>query len=223
MPEFFLLLGTDIFLAISLLTCLFDKYFPPTLSYMYQLASLAGFGNLLVSRAFLLDFDEYARFWYSMSYLTVALTSIAAVNIYLAFSKRQFEAARIFLAGVTVPSFLVSAFFVNSYAQVATYPLLFVPALSAGSIFVPVVALDTLVAGVGIYVFLRPKWWHISVTGAAVVFAAALVQFLLPGWQNVSFLMLASISAAAACVIVLGAGLFILVRLWEVRDQNIEQ
>jgi len=213
MPEFFVLLGIDIFLAISLLTCLFDKHFPPMLPYIYQLASLVGFGNLLVSREFLQIFDEYARFWYSMTYLAIALTNIAAINVYLAFSKKQFTIAKVFLSAVTIPSYLVSMLFINNYAQVATYPILSVPALSMPSVFVAVVALDTLVVGVGVYVFLRPKWWHITAVGTAVVTAASLYTFLRPAWQNVTFVTFAAI-LGAACVIVLGASIFILLRLW---------
>jgi hypothetical protein len=83
MPEFFLLLAIDIFLAVSLLTCLLDKHFPTALSYIYQLAALIGFGNLLVSREFLQIFDEYMRFWYSIIYLAIGLPNVAAVNLYL--------------------------------------------------------------------------------------------------------------------------------------------
>jgi hypothetical protein len=213
MPEFFLLLGIDIFLAISLLTCLFDKHFPSMLPYIYQVASLVGFGNLLVSREFLQVFDEYARFWYSMTYLAIALTNIAAVNIYLAFSKKQFAIAKVFLSAVTIPSYLVSMLFVNNYAQVATYPILSVPELPMSSIFVAVVALDTMVVNGGIYIFLRPKWWHIAATGTAVVTAASFYTFLEPAWQSMTFLTLATI-LGTACVIVLGASIYMLLRLW---------
>ena len=213
MPEFFVLLGIDIFLAISLLTCLFEKHFPPMLPYIYQLASLVGFGNLLVSRDFLQIFDEYARFWYSMAYLAIALTNIAAVNIYLAFSKKQYTVAKVFLSAVTIPSFLVSTLFINNYAQVATYPILSIPQLPLSSVFVAVVALDTLVVGVGVYIFLRPKWWHIAATGIAMILAAGFYTLLMPTWQNVTFLTFAAI-LGVACVIVLGASVFILLRLW---------
>jgi hypothetical protein len=213
MPEFFVLLGIDIFLAISLLTCLFDKHFPPMLPYIYQLASLVGFGNLLVSRNFLDIFDEYARFWYSMVYLAIALTNIAAVNVYLAFSKKQFAVAKVFLSAVTIPSYLVSILFINNYAQVATYSILSIPVLPMSSIFVGVVTLDTLVVGVGVYVFLRPKWWHIATTGIALVLAAGFYTLFIPAWQNVTFLTFAAI-LGAACVIVLGASVYILLRLW---------
>jgi len=213
MPEFFLLLGIDIFLAMSLLTCLFDKHFPPMLPYVYQLASLAGFGNLLVSREFLQIFDEYARFWYSMAYLVIALTNIAAVNIYLAFSKKQLAIAKVFFSAVTIPSYLVSILFITNYAQAATYQILSIPVLPTSSIFIAVVGFDTTVAGLGIYVFLRPKWWHIAATGTTVITAASIYTFLKPTWQKVTFLTFAAI-LGAACVIVLGASIYILLRLW---------
>ncbi len=37
--------GIDLFLAMSLLTCLLDKHFPSQLPYIYQLAALAGFDH----------------------------------------------------------------------------------------------------------------------------------------------------------------------------------
>jgi hypothetical protein len=83
MPEFFMLLGIDLFLATSLLTCVLDNYFPDKLAYLYQLIALAGFGQLLVTREFLTTFADYMRFWYSIIYLTVAVANIAALNAYL--------------------------------------------------------------------------------------------------------------------------------------------
>jgi hypothetical protein len=212
MPEFFLLLGIDIFLAMSLLTCLFDKYFPPMLPYVYQLASLVGFGNLLVSREFLQMFDEYARFWYSMLYLVVALTNIASVNVYLAYSKKQFAVAKVFLLAVTIPVFLVSFLFVNNYVQVATYSVLSIPEFPMSAIFVSVIAFDTLIVGVGFYAFLKPKWWQIAAPGIAVILAACFYTLLIPPWQNATFLIFSAI-LGTACVMVLGASIYVLLRL----------
>ncbi|MCK5631491.1 hypothetical protein KAH85_02935, partial [Candidatus Bathyarchaeota archaeon] len=64
-----MLLGIDFFLATSLLTAVFDKYFPEKLAYLYQLVALAGFGQLLVTREFMASFADYMRFWYSFIYL----------------------------------------------------------------------------------------------------------------------------------------------------------
>ena len=214
MPEFFLLLGIDIFLALSLLSCLFDKHFPTALSYIYQLAALVGFGQLLVSREFLQIFDEYTRFWYSLSFLIIGLTNIAAVNLYLAYSKKQYTIAKAFLGAVSIPACLVSTLFVYNYAQIATFSILSFPQLPTSSIFLCVVSLDTAVVGVGIYMFLRPKLLHVTSVGVAVVTAASLYTLFKPAWQSVAFLTLAVI-LAAACIIVLGASIYILHRLWK--------
>ncbi|MEM2103216.1 MAG: hypothetical protein QXM22_06860 [Candidatus Bathyarchaeia archaeon] len=213
MPEFFALLGIDIFLAISLITCLLDKHFPGALSYIYQLAALTGFGHLLVSREFLGVFEEYTRFWYSAVYLAIALANIVAINVYLAFSKKQHTLAKLFLTAVTAPAYFVSILFIHNYAQVATYPIVVLPSLPMDSIFVAVVTLDTVVVGVGVYLFLRPKWWHITATGSAIVIAASLYTLLKPAWQNTTFLVFA-VLLGVACFIVLGASIFILLRLW---------
>jgi hypothetical protein len=211
MPEFFLLLGIDIFLALSLLTCLLDKHFPTALSYIYQLAALVGFGQLLVSKEI---FDEYTRFWYSLGFLAIGLMNIAAVNLYLAYSKKQYDIAKVFLGAITVPACLVSTLFVYNYAQIATYSIVSFPQLPTSSIFVAVISLDTVVVGVGVYMFLRPKLLHITAAGASVVTAASLYTLFKPAWQSVAFLTFAMI-LGVACIIVLGASIYILQRLWK--------
>jgi hypothetical protein len=214
MPEFFLLLGIDIFLALSLLTCILDEHFPTALSYVYQLAALTGFGQLLVSKEFLQIFDEYTRFWYSLGFLAIGLMNIAAVNLYLAYSKKQYNIAKVFLGAVTVPACLVSTLFVYNYAQIATFSIVPFPQLPTSSIFLAVVSLDTLVVGVGIYMFLRPKLLHITAVGASVITAASLYTLFKPAWQSVAFLTFATI-LGVACIIVLGASVYILQRLWK--------
>ncbi|TET19556.1 hypothetical protein E3J74_06685 [Candidatus Bathyarchaeota archaeon] len=50
LPEFFALLATDLFLMLSLLTCLLDDRLPKAIPYIYQIAALMGYGHLLISR-----------------------------------------------------------------------------------------------------------------------------------------------------------------------------
>jgi hypothetical protein len=214
MPEFFLLLGIDIFLALSLLTCLLDKHFPTALSYIYQLAALTGFGQLLVSKEFLQIFDEYTRFWYSLSFLVIGLMNIAAVNLYLAYSKKQYAIAQVFLGAITVPACLVSTLFVYNYVQIATFSIMSFPQLPTSSIFLTVVSLDIVVIGVGVYMFLRPKLLHVTAVGATVITGASLYTLFKPAWQSVAFLTFAMI-LGVACIIVLGASIYILQRLWK--------
>ncbi|MGQ9538993.1 MAG: hypothetical protein ACUVTE_05385 [Candidatus Bathycorpusculaceae bacterium] len=126
-PEFFALVGIDLFLAMSLLTCLLDRHFPWQLPYVYQLAALAGFGHLLVSREFMLAFGDYMRFWYSFLYLAIAIANIVAVNIYLGVMKRLINYARIFMAAVTLPTLTLAVFFLSNYAEIAAHPLIMAP------------------------------------------------------------------------------------------------
>ncbi len=212
-PEFFALLGIDLFLAQSLLTCLLDKHFPWQLPYLFQLASLVGFGNLLISREFLMLFDEYMRFWYSLAYLVIALASIVAVNVYLGYAKKLLNHAKAILFTVTFPMLSIAAFFVANYAQVAIHPLVMVPQLSWETTFIGIVALDTLVVGLGTYVFFKPKWWYIGLGSTAAVAGSIAYTVIMPAWGQSAFIVLA-VALAVSCILVLSVSVYILGRMW---------
>jgi hypothetical protein len=212
-PEFFLLLGIDLFLATSLLTCLLDRHFPWPLPYLYQLAGLIGFGQLLVSREFMTFFDEYMRFWYAFLYLIVALANIVAVNAYLGIVKKLLNYAKAIMLTVTFPALSLTAFFLANYAQVAVHPLVMVPQISWETTFIGIVAFDTFVVGIGTYVFFKPKWWYI-VTGAGAAITGATVYALAkPTWGEATFVV-SAIALAIACVLVLGVSVYVLARMW---------
>jgi hypothetical protein len=212
-PEFFALLGIDLFLAISLLTCLLDRHFPWQLPYLYQLAALAGFGQLIVSKEFLMFFDEYMRFWYSLLYLIVALANIIAVNIYLGIMKKLLNYAKVFLFTVTFPTLSMAVFFLSNYAEVAGYPLVMVPQMSWEATFIGIVAFDTFVVGLGTYIFFKPKWWYVAL-GAGTAIAGAIAYALVrPSWGTAAFLT-SAIALAIACVLVLGVSVYVLARIW---------
>lgn len=120
LPEFFALLGLDLFLLLSLLTCLLDDRFPKAIPYIYQIAAVYGFGHLLISRNFLDMFGEYTRFWYSFMYLVIALANIVAVNIYFAVLKRQNTIAKIWSGAITFPSILITIYFLVQYSSMQT-------------------------------------------------------------------------------------------------------
>jgi len=115
-PEFFALLGIDLFLLLSLLTCLLDERFPKPIPYIYQIAAIYGFIHLLISRNYLDMFGEYTRFWYSFLYLAIALANIVALNIYFAVLKRQYTISKIWSGALTFPSILVTVYFVTQYS-----------------------------------------------------------------------------------------------------------
>jgi hypothetical protein len=120
-PEFFALMGIDLFLVLSLLTCLLDERFPKPIPYIYQIAAVYGFGDILISRNFMDIFGEYTRFWYSFLYLIVALANIIAVNVYFAILKRQYTVSMIWSGAVTLPSILVTLYFMTQYSSMQNY------------------------------------------------------------------------------------------------------
>jgi len=212
-PEFFALLGIDLFLAISLLTCLLDRHFPWQLPYVYQLAALAGFGQLLVSREFLPFFGEYMRFWYSLLYLVVALGNIVAVNVYLGIMKKLLNYAKVFVFTVTFPAISLTAFFLSNYAAIAVHPLVMVPQMSWEVTFIAIVAFDTFVVGLGTYVFFKPKWWYIAAGAGTAITGASTYALFRPSWGEAAFVV-SAIALAIACVLILGVSVYVLARIW---------
>jgi len=217
MPEFFMLLGIDLFLATSLLTCILDKYFPEKLAYLYQLIALAGFGQLLVTREFLTSFADYMRFWYSIIYLIVAVANIAALNAYLYFYKKTKTMAKFFSVIATAPSFIISIMFLYNYAVVATHPIIPLSQLSLDLMFISVFVFDTLVVSVSIYALIKPKWWQVTIPTIAILIGATAFVSVKPTLGEAAFIAGAIyiyIILGIACVGVLGAGLYVLLRFW---------
>ena len=149
LPEFFALLAIDLFLLLSLLTCLLEERFPKAIPYIYQIAALIGFGHLLVSRDFLTVFGLYMRFWYNFFYLMVALANIVAINVYFAVIKKNWTIAKVWSGAVTFPTIFISIFFVSNYSYTtgSQFPLLL---LQIGL----VIAL--VVMGLSVSIFLSP-------------------------------------------------------------------
>jgi len=212
-PELFALLGIDLFLAMSLLVCLLDKHFPWQLPYLYQVAALAGFGQLMVSREFLMFFDDYMRFWYSVIYMVVALGNIVAVNVYIAMAKKLLNYAKILMFAFTLPAFTLATFFLSNYAGLADHPLIIVPHMSWETTFIAIVAFDTFVVGLGAYIFFKPKWWYVALGAGTAITGASVYAFLRPSWGEAAFLS-SAIALGVACVLVLGVSVYVLARIW---------
>ncbi len=153
LPEFFIFLGVDVFVAMSLLTCLLDDHFPKTLPYVFQAAAIGGYVHILISREFLVLFGDYMRFWYSLLYLAIALANIIALNAYLAVVKKKWALAKIFSGTVVFPALLISGYFVSNYASQITELNLFPLAMFFSAV----------VLGISISVLLSPrifrKYW----------------------------------------------------------------
>jgi hypothetical protein len=213
-PEFFLLLGIDLFLAMSLLSCLLDKHFPWHLPYLYQVASLAGFGQLIVAREFMAVFGDYMRFWFSLLYVAIALANIAAINVYLGVIKKMLTYAKVFMLAVSFPSFAVVSFFLADYSSLASHPLILFPNVAWETTFVGIVAFDTFVIGAGTYLFFKPKWWHVALVGGAAITGATAYALFKP-MGGTSVFVVSAVALALACIFILATSVYILVRIWK--------
>jgi hypothetical protein len=217
MPEFFMLLGIDLFLATSLLTAVLDKYLPDKLSYLYQLIALAGFGQLLVTREFMTSFPDYMRFWYSFIYLAIAASNVTALNVYLYFHKKARTLGRLFTAFATAPTLIISSMFLYNYAAEAPYAVIALPQIPLEIMFITIFAFDTLVVSVSVYALVKPKWWHITAPSATLVALAAVFVSIKPSLGEAAFIagaIYVYIILGIACIGVLGAGLYVLLRFW---------
>jgi hypothetical protein len=114
-PQFFILLGIDIFLGGSIGTILFDTNFPTGLPYIMEFAALAGFGQLLLDPQYLSGYPEEIQFYYSAAFLTLALFSVLTVNTYVVLVKGNRVAGAFLAIMVTLPSVLSSIYFVSAY------------------------------------------------------------------------------------------------------------
>ena len=150
LPELFALLSSDLFLLLSLLTCLLEERFPKAVPYIYQVAALMGFGHLAVSKMFLTVFDVDLRFWYNFFYLAVGLANVVAVNLYLTVAKKTWILAKVWSASVTFPTVFISIFFIYNYGylQGATFPMLTVDLI---------LILSVVILGIAVAVLLSPK------------------------------------------------------------------
>ncbi|MBS7633428.1 hypothetical protein KEJ15_07435, partial [Candidatus Bathyarchaeota archaeon] len=134
-------------------------------------------------------------------------------NVYLGFMKKLVNYAKIIMFTVTFPAVSLCVFFITNYAQVAVHPLVMVPQMSWEATFVGLVGFDTLVVGLGTYVFFKPKWWYVALGGGAAVSGAAVYALYRPVWGQ-GTLVVSAIGLAVACVLVLGISVYVLARIW---------
>ncbi len=158
LPEFFMILGIDIFLAMSLLSALLDDDLPSSLQYLFQGAAVLGLGQLFMNEGLInggifgRDPTDPTRFWISVIYLASAVSNVIGLNVYLVAVRRKMTLASAFSGAVTVPTLITSAFFITSFMSGGELTLLAVTML----------VVSALVGGLSIFGFLRQASKHIS-------------------------------------------------------------
>ena len=155
-PELLMLVAIDIFLILSLLTCLLEEDFPTPIPYLLQLAALAGFGQIYISRVFIDVFSLELRFWYSLSYLIAVVAGVLASNLYVFVVRREVAKGFLFSGSVTAPAVIFSMFFISVYSHDVEVPLTIFPRISLS--FVPVAVIISLsLLAFGIFLNTRPN------------------------------------------------------------------
>ncbi|MEM3829015.1 MAG: hypothetical protein QXP36_07375 [Conexivisphaerales archaeon] len=154
-PELFILVGVNVFVALSLLTSIFDGLFPAAVPYVFQIAALAGFGQIWMNYAFLFYFVE-SRFWCSALYLFVAVISVIAVNLHIAIRKRLLSAAVGFFGAFTIPIIFLSYFFVSSCVNGLVVSIPPLPIVPVGSLYV-VLSACMVILGLSVVIYLEPS------------------------------------------------------------------
>src|SRR5712692_7139 len=159
-PEFFVVLGIFIFLAMSFLSALLDDDFPSILQYLFQGAATVGLGLLLMNQRFInggifsLDPTDPARFWISVVYLASAISIAAGLNVYLAIVSREMALSSALSGAVTVPTFMISAILISSFIGAGGE-------VSFTSTTILILALSAFVISLSIFGFLREARKHI--------------------------------------------------------------
>jgi hypothetical protein len=121
-PELLILYALDMFLVLSIITCLFDSHFPLAVPYFFQLMSIAGTGHMWVSRVFDNMFTVESRFWYSAFYMGAFIASSFAVSAYLFLAKRSTAKGLMFLGGYTFPSTVFGAYIITVFKNELPIP-----------------------------------------------------------------------------------------------------
>src|SRR5438445_12289255 len=158
-PEFFVLLGTSIFLAMSVISALLDRHLSTILQYIFQGAAGAGLGELLLSQGL----SSPTRVWAGIVYLAFALSSLVALNIRLAIVRRGMNLASILSQMMTGPVVMISALCLSSFLGNGG-DLVFSPAS------ILTIAVSVLVADLSIFGLLREYSRHGSIRSGLVSF-----------------------------------------------------
>ena len=122
LPEFLGILGIDIFLVLSILTCIFD--FPVLLQYVYHISAFVGFGQLWIN--FVFAFSEETRFLICVAYLVIGLANIVFINGYIGSRDKKIIWTTALLCCITIPSIIISLSAISCYVNkvVISLPLL---------------------------------------------------------------------------------------------------
>jgi hypothetical protein len=122
-PQFFLLLGVDIFLGGSIATVIFDQEFAMWLPYAFDVCAVAGFLELYFVPNYLTGYPVEMQFYYCLAFAMIATLSILGANLYLFLVRHKGLLAGAFAIMATLPSVLSLAYFASDFVNGIVTPL----------------------------------------------------------------------------------------------------
>jgi hypothetical protein len=125
-PQFFILLGIDVFLGGSILVVLFDKEFPNGLPYILDFGALIGFVQLLIVPGYLSDFPTQIQFYYSIAFATMAVLSLVGCSLYVIVRHKTFVGGILTVSGA-LPSTLALLYFGSAWVNNTQVPISVIP------------------------------------------------------------------------------------------------
>jgi len=128
-PEFFILLGIDIFLGGSVIVIVFDEHFPVGLPYLLDFGALVGFIQLVLGPQYLTGYPAEMQFYYSAAFVVTAIMAILGSNLYVAFVRGRPRIGCAFAITATLPASLSTAFFMADYVNGVSASLPMLPLL----------------------------------------------------------------------------------------------
>jgi len=128
-PQFFILLGVDLFLGGSVVTVVFDEHFPTGLPYVLDFAALVGLVQLALTPQYLTGYPVEMQFYYSAVYAVAANLAMVGCNLYLTLVRGRWMAGGAFAVTATIPSVLATPFFISAYVSDVVVPLPTIPLL----------------------------------------------------------------------------------------------
>jgi hypothetical protein len=135
-PQFFLLIGIELFLAGSIVTTLLEDYYPESLPYILDVGAFVGLIQLWFGPNYLSGLNEVLQFYYCIGFAVIALLSLVGANLYLFLAKRRAFLSGVFGLVVTVPACLVLLFFGSAYVNAIPVTLPPLPVLSWTEVYV---------------------------------------------------------------------------------------
>ncbi len=148
-PEVYGLIGTFVFLVLSIYTAIFDNHYHKGLPYLYQVAAVAGFGQLFYGSICGL---MQTRFLLNLSYVIFSLANIIGLFAWMLYKKHKISnlLKYAYFFFILLPSNLTVASIYFGYLQPSPLPLSLFP-LEASPLLLVLSAIGVFIGALATY------------------------------------------------------------------------